>query len=641
MNTSSAPPPLMDPTLSFLRRTALLPNESLASVLERLTQLNFYADSHVLQTIGRERLIPLAVDDELARPTRLETFQQLAGLTHLTLDELYMASDERFATLLVPLEQIAKPMPWPGGTTRLHLERRWAQGHLRSCVTTQFCPLCLKASSYHRLSWIPRAAAICLEHRCLLTDHCRRCWKRTTITDLVNRRCSNCQADLRRTHVVSIAHDSLGILSQQVIQSWFTVADIPAEVIESSHLPPRSPAVLYRLLHLLAGQLLNGQAEWPSLPHPLNGLANSIAAAIDTQRYLTPEQAYFLYRSAFAGLLNWPEGLFRVLDAYSGCDKTGNQAPTRPKCLQRVQRDWLTTDWHASPLAFVQRDLLEYLLKRDLPLVPKVVKQFQDVPWFIAQTGLWTEERTAQCLDLSLADLYRLSRSSSLAECYWPHSPTHLPRFKQAVVLAVKQRWAIGWSLKDVCSWLGLEASDVWRLVELGLLSANGERNEADEDRSVFNPQAVRDFFTQIVTHLEPYPESRRDLIPLVKAVDEVNYLGVDFAVLLQSVLTGLLPAYQCETEIASLYHVYVIHSTIFDLPEQIYAAHGWVFGNRFADEYGFVPSLIRKWLAAGLIQPTISFGCYHYFDLQQLKDLAAEHGFVAPIVRPTRKRRA
>ena len=254
----------------------------------------------------------------------------------------------------------------------------------------------------------------------------------------MNRRCSNCQADLRRTHVVSIAHDALGILSQQVIQSWFTVADLPVEVIESSHLPPQSPAALYRLLHLLARQLLNGQAEWPNLPRPLNGLANSIAAAIDVQRYLTPEQAYFLYRSAFAGLLNWPEGLFRVLDAYGGCDETGTQAPTRPKCLQRVQHDWLATDWHDSPLAFVQHALLDYVLKRHLPLAPRVLKQLKDVPWFIEQTGLWTEEHTAQCLALSLADLHRLSSRGSLAESYWPYSPTHVPRFKRAAVLAVK-----------------------------------------------------------------------------------------------------------------------------------------------------------------------------------------------------------
>jgi hypothetical protein len=623
----------------LLQRTVLWPNESLASVLERLRHLNFYVHRRQLTKIGRERLKALNIEDKLDRPTQLETFQQLACLTHLTLDELYAASDQRFAEGTEPLGQTSEPMPWLENTLRPRLDLLWAHEHLRSHEAVSFCPLCLKDAAYQRLSWIPRAAAICLEHRCVLRDRCSRCWAKPTVADLVNRRCPKCKADLSRMRSVSIAQDSLGFQSQQFIQAWFNVADISGEVLEAGHLPPQPPMVLYRLLHLLARALLHGQAEWSTLPYPLDGLANRSAATISAQKHLTSEQAYVLYRSAFAGLLDWPQGLYRLLDVYAGYDDLKTSTPPRLRYVQRLQRDWLTADWAASPLAFVQRDLLDYILKRDLPLTPKVVKQFQDVPWFIAQTGLWTEERTAQCLDLSLADLYRLTWRSSLAECYWPQSPRHLPRFKQAAVLALKQRWAIGWSLKDVCSWLGLEASDVWRLVDLGLLSATGERNEADEDRSMFNPQAVRDFFTQIVTRLEPYPESRRDLIPLVKAVDKVNYLGVDCAVLLQRVLTGLLPAYHCGTEIASLYHVYVIHSTIFDLPEQIYAARGWVFGHRFADEYGFAPSLIRQWLAANLIQPAISFGCCHYFDLQQLKDLAAEHGFISPIIPPARKR--
>ena len=194
--------------------------------------------------------------------------------------------------------------------------------------------------------------------------------------------------------------------------------------------------------------------------------------------------------------------------------------------------------------------------------------------------------------------------------------------------------------MKDASSWLGLDARDVWRLVELGLLSANGERNEADEDRSLFNPQTVRDFFAQIVTRLEPYPESRRDLILLVDAVDVGHDLGVDLAVLLQSVWAGLVPAYQRETELASLYHIYFIHSTIFDLPEQIYAARGWISGDCFAYEYSLAPYLLRAWLAVGLIQPTISFGSCHYFDCQQLKDLVAQYGFVPMAARPARKRR-
>ena len=62
--------------MPLLRRAAFLPNESLTSLLERLIQLNFYTSGGLLRTIGRERLASLGIQDHLAHPTRLETFQQ-------------------------------------------------------------------------------------------------------------------------------------------------------------------------------------------------------------------------------------------------------------------------------------------------------------------------------------------------------------------------------------------------------------------------------------------------------------------------------------------------------------------------------------------------------------------------------------
>lgn len=206
-------------------------------------------------------------------------------------------------------------------------------------------------------------------------------------------------------------------------------------------------------------------------------------------------------------------------------------------------------------------------------------------------------------------------------------------------MLAVKHRWAIGWSLKDAGSWLGLKPADVLRLSELGLLPMIGEW-VGDTDQGVFDRQTVKVFFEQVCAQLEPYPEPRRDLVRLTPALYEVSDRGVDIAVLLQCVLTGLVTAYHREPEIEALYRIYFIQSSLFGLPDRLYATRGWISGDLFAYEYDFAPYLIREWLAAGQIEATISFGRWHYFDHQQLKDLAAQHGFLAPVVRRTRKRR-
>ena len=619
-----------DALTPLLRRAPLLPGESLASLLERLTHLNFYPNSRFWRAIGCGCLTSLAIEEELTQPTCLKTFQQLGRLTGLPLDELYAASDHRFAALLVPLGQTARQMPWLENTFRACLELRRTQEHLRSNITTQFCPLCLKAGPYQRLSWIPRAAAICLEHRCLLTDRCHRCWRRTSVAELVSRQCANCGADLRRARRVSIAHDTLGILSQQIIQAWFQVADLPAKVITACGLPFQPSSVLYHLLHLLARQLLNGKAEWRNLSYPLNGLANPIAASIDPPRYLTPEQAYFLYRSAFAGLLNWPEGLFRVLDVYGGYEETCPRAPTRPKCLRRAQRDWLATDWHGSPLAFVQQAFVDYLLARQISFLPTVAEHFSAIPWFVGRTGLWTEGHTARVLGISLHDLRRFSSYGSLAECLVPTSRARLPLFQRERVLAVQQRWAAGWSLDDVSCWLGLPPTDVLRLVELGLLTLIGDAHENEEANIVFDRHCVAAFFEHVLSQLKWYPGKRYSLSTLGEAASELAPFEIDRATLLQGMMIGLWSGYRYKPDLRLLAQVCFEAVEVSTFPDWFYAQRGWAAGHHFAQEHGFAPRCVRKWQKAGLIKPVAIFEeTYGYFQQEELLRLAIRDGIM------------
>lgn len=190
------------------------------------------------------------------------------------------------------------------------------------------------------VDWVPRVAAICLEHQCVLLDRCRHCYRPISIKGLVTQQCEDCKTDLRRMRAVSVAKDALGLLSQQLIQCWLAVANA-LDRVSNPHLPAQPPEVLYDLLDNLAQRLLEGQAAWAQLPDPLRGLANPIAASITGQQSLTPGQAYFLYRSAFAGLLNWPQGLFELLDAYCGYEPSVSPSPSRIDCLRVFQHAWL------------------------------------------------------------------------------------------------------------------------------------------------------------------------------------------------------------------------------------------------------------------------------------------------------------
>ncbi len=131
----------MNPAL--LRRTQLLPGKSLASVLERLTQLNYYPSARTLQQICRNCLEAPANQDELRLPRWVETFLQLADLTHIAPEELFAASDHRFAPFLTSPQQPPVEIPWTGLTSKAISTSNLAQGRLRSPSAVQYCPHCL------------------------------------------------------------------------------------------------------------------------------------------------------------------------------------------------------------------------------------------------------------------------------------------------------------------------------------------------------------------------------------------------------------------------------------------------------------------------------------------------------------------
>jgi len=52
-----------------------------------------------------------------------------------------------------------------------------------------FCPHCLAEDHYHHLAWLPQAASVCLQHRCLLIKGCPICASTLGIVDIVEGRC--------------------------------------------------------------------------------------------------------------------------------------------------------------------------------------------------------------------------------------------------------------------------------------------------------------------------------------------------------------------------------------------------------------------------------------------------------------------
>ena len=612
------------PIPPLLRRSELLPGESLPSLLERLARFNYYHHAGVIAWICRDRAGDCS-RDYFARPRRLQTFRQLAHLTLTSADKLFAASDHRFAPVLAPPGQAQTVMLWSDGEPRPMVTSGVVRYQLRSSTAVQFCPLCLQEAAYHRLSWVPVAAAICLEHQCLLVHHCPRCGKRMSVAEIVRRTCQACRADPSTGQPVSVAGDDLGVLSQQVIQWWLSIAP-PPELPPGCTLPSRHPAVIYHLLGILRGALLACQDGWPRLPDPLGALSGQIKERLNPREKMSPESAYYLFRAAFQGVLNWPQGFHRFLDAYSRRNPQARTSSSLTGRLGRLGTHEFRSLWRHPECEYAEQGLASYLVTRNIPFPQMMINRYRNAPAVAERAGLWTQERAAKALGISASLLGRLFQPGPLIECLPPSSIADLSLLERDRVLAVKKQWKSGLSMNHVCRWLGLTQWEVVRLAALGaLVVERGSKNDDGADWT-FNRQSVVAFFETVAENLTLYHGHPDNLIFLAEAAFLTQEVGVDSAMLLKGVADGTLPAFKLTRSLPSLFHVRFLDGTVLSLPNLIYAKQGWVSGREFARQKGIPHGAVHMWVRSGLVEPAATFGLFwNYFDARDIEQFADE----------------
>ncbi len=340
----------------LLCRSPLRPGESLPSLLIRLARENFYHSPTMVVQLCRERLTQR---DQITRPTRTETFQVLAELVQIEADELYAASEHRFAPVITPptCEQYFTALP--SGKTVPVLPYSFSRMQIWPKSNVQFCPLCLQESAHHRVDWMPLAVAVCLRHQCLLVRGCPRCQEPLKIRDILETRCPHCDFELTQAPIISVAADRFGLFSQSVIQSWLDLSP-PRIVKTETSLPDEPPAALYRLLDGLRRAVMCVRHSWDysySAPSEV-GLP---LFPCTSKEDITPDKSYILYATALRGLVDWPRGFYDFLNAYLQRDGRVSRGHVRQD-FGRLYVFWLTETEKHPALRFVKQAFGWYLL---------------------------------------------------------------------------------------------------------------------------------------------------------------------------------------------------------------------------------------------------------------------------------------
>ncbi len=615
----------------LLKRTSLLPGESLPSLLIRLAELNGYGLPNIINRLILSGTRENRRKHRAGRPALTETYKRIESLTRIPSIELHAATVHCFAPVVTPPCQDVASLTLPGGAyvpLLLQDEPEKSRTHprlrtLRADEAAQFCPHCLQERSYHRLLWSLVAVSACCRHQCLLASSCHACGSPVSVQSIVTHICMKCQADLRATRAMLLSEDVFGLYAQQSIQAW--LMGITAPPSELYTVAERPLNVLYQFvcgLQLAAADL--AMAGSPCV-HALDERPLSLSKTLHgISLTLTPYQSYCLYATTCKWLVNWPTGFHGFLDAYRllASHSENHWSVSRMGRLSVIWR--YDQNWQHPDLDFTREALTQYAFETGMP-GPSHLKIADYVAQLERRNGITTASRASRLLQAPHVLIDRLLAIGLLEPYETRESVTARSRpLWLAEVLALYRAWQEAITLAETAQWLGITCRIIVDMVQMGLLTpvcAEG-LSRVEESQWMFQRESVSDCLLRMVRYVSvtDIPSDTIDLL----SVEMLHADELHAARALKYLTDGRLRGFSPRGTPWSLDSLRFKPSGIKVCADEDQVGREWASAEEVAmrmDMRGMKAwkAAVSRWVSAGLLTPVGADGVKHYFDRREV----------------------
>ncbi len=610
---------------TLIRRTSIMENESLPSLLRRLADLNCYAPYSVLTQLIKERSHS---KDKVEFPRQAVTYQEIAELTCIPISEIYTSSAHCFAEVLTPPDSAINCLNVNEHAFPL-LSQSYAAKQLRPLYASQFCPKCLNESAYHRAIWMPIAVSACLQHGCLLVAHCPICQSNVTIQNIVEAQCSKCSANLSLAESVVLYDDKWGMFSQCLIQTWLMREALPGSM--GTLIPTETPRVLYRVVDGLqwATRMLV-RTDWSYLHYVKSKHPDTEQHQKNETRNITPQESYSLYATACKGIIRWPHGLWDFLQAYRTHMGAIKPASGGPKAdLGNLYSQWIQEYWQHPAFEFVHNAFRDFFIRTyslsSAVMRTDLCRKSAEIAEEISYVSV---AEAARLLGVTPRTVDSLLQAGELT-CKVDRAGKQKYRFLgREEVLALRDKWNEAVSRAEAAKYLGVTEKMVLDLVEIGLLAA--QRSPADGyPRWAFSKLSLVNCMEQILRHIETYLEENNraiSLLDLTAASRLLSVVGMDAAFILARVAAGKLHVYYPADRGVELGSLQFDYTDIQQCVNAVKSENGWMSRDELVQLLQVKDHTLARWVHTGLIPIAVICGNAQYFDQEIVRLFVTEH---------------
>jgi hypothetical protein len=394
----------------------------------------------------------------------------------------------------------------------------------------------LREARYVRLHWhVPLVVGVgCVLHTCWLLEACPVCTAPIREAEVLRGCCSRCELALEQAHSVSIPPDDVLLTAQREILEWLYHP-------EQSRLglPNMPVGVLLRVLYGLRFAVQRAGDDWAfhyvpvGIPAPQRDILK--------QRTLTSFERGCLYATAYRGLLEWPRGLYRFLDAYrtrpAPREKTGLRSE-----FGTLYISWLQRLWKHPVFDFIQQVFNDYLLER-IP-VPQIVESLRvrDYPDLLDRVRYLDLKHARADLETSVYTVYRLVEEGHLALTRFPEDTSGV-WFDRHELARLKTEWQQHLPFVAVVRQLGVSKRLTGELLHTRLLEQVSSGRGLKQQGIFVQASSLETLLRRLRTFTTIQPPLD-DAVSLLAVCIRNGARGVALTFVLNRILAGKLPTF-------------------------------------------------------------------------------------------------
>jgi transposase-like protein/predicted site-specific integrase-resolvase len=402
---------------------------------------------------------------------------------------------------------------------------------------------------------------------------------------------------LTKTPTIPVSSDDLGLLTQQVLQTWLLYQSTPKIDLPLPVAPVRALFRVVSGIQSVVSLIGDKWAYYHRLP------VDDADLAVPLQQEIA---SYCAFATAFKALMDWPIGFYNFLDYLRKWNNPSDAPITLYKEFGVFIQTWLGRYWLHEDVRFIQDAFDRYLIERYPPSLSLIQSQrYHDSLWLAEHLPYVSIPEAQSILEVGPSSVRKCVDAGRL-RIFGSHNyadQTVVFLLKEDV-LALKALRENVLSVEEVSKILGITADAVMNLIKDGILPGLWGGTIAMNYGWYVTRKDVQYLLESLASNARKGRFVASKCHTLHQVCHALGFLNLNMSKVVRTLINGGIPCYRDEPTDKTLSSIWLYKSDVKTFIDRFAEDSGWLSRAKVQKRLGVHESTLKSWVDAGFFTP-------------------------------------